>query len=235
MGQKETARQIWDYLRGKGWTPESVAAVLGNMQSESGIIADRWQSDIVGNMNGGYGLVQWTPASKYINWAKNSGLDYKDVISQCKRILWEVDTNQQFIHKTMTFRQFTQSRKTPEELADIFIRNYERPKNPNQPARQVQARYWYDFFINEKSVEIPSAVNNGVTQMQCIYWIPSSTGTHEVAHYFNGVSQKTIPDPDTLSLLRNIYRDNNQKEIPEYHWINAAPWWIRLESVCVKQ
>ena len=24
LGQKETARQIWDYLRNNGWTPEAV-------------------------------------------------------------------------------------------------------------------------------------------------------------------------------------------------------------------
>ncbi|WP_075491092.1 phage tail tip lysozyme [Enterococcus thailandicus] len=60
MGQRETAKQIWDYLTSHEWTKESVAALLGNMQSESGIIADRWESDYIGNMNGGYGLVQWT-------------------------------------------------------------------------------------------------------------------------------------------------------------------------------
>lgn len=63
------------------------------MQSESGIIADRWESDRVGNMNGGYGLVQWTPATKYIDWAKSKGLAYQDVFSQCKRIEWEVANN----------------------------------------------------------------------------------------------------------------------------------------------
>ncbi|WP_270344905.1 phage tail tip lysozyme [Enterococcus thailandicus] len=39
--QEQTAKQIWDYLTSKGWTKEAVSAILGNMQSESGIIADR--------------------------------------------------------------------------------------------------------------------------------------------------------------------------------------------------
>lgn len=75
MGQFETAKTIWDYLVSQGWSKTAVAGLLGNMQSESGIIADRWESDIVGNMSGGYGLVQWTPASKYINWANANGLN----------------------------------------------------------------------------------------------------------------------------------------------------------------
>lgn len=44
MGQRETAKQILDYLTSNGWTQQSVAGLLGNMQSESGIIADRWES-----------------------------------------------------------------------------------------------------------------------------------------------------------------------------------------------
>lgn len=146
MGQKETATQIWTYLIGCGWSKTAVAALLGNMQSESGIIADRWEGDIVGNMNGGYGLVQWTPATKFINWAKSNGLDYRDVISQCKRIEWEVKNNQQFSCPSMTFYQFKVSTDSPENLANIFIKYYERPANPNQPARAQQARYWYNLL-----------------------------------------------------------------------------------------
>ncbi|UCS91465.1 phage tail-type lysozyme [Lactococcus lactis] len=146
MGQQETAKQIWDYLTSRGWTQQSVSALLGNMQSESGIIADRWENDNVGNMSGGYGLVQWTPASKYIDWAKSNGLVYQDVISQCKRLEWEVANSQQFYNPNMTFAQFTKSTQTPEDLANIFIKYYERPLNPDQPARAIQARYWYNLF-----------------------------------------------------------------------------------------
>ncbi|EOH92048.1 hypothetical protein UAO_00588, partial [Enterococcus villorum ATCC 700913] len=148
MGQLETAKTIWNYLVGQGWSKNAVAALLGNMQSESSIIADRWQNDIVGNMTGGYGLVQWTPATKYIDWANTKGLDYKEVISQCKRIEWEVANNQQFICPSMTFQQFKTSNQTPEELANLFLRYYEIPENLNQPARAQQARYWYNELSN---------------------------------------------------------------------------------------
>ncbi|WP_167352159.1 phage tail tip lysozyme [Enterococcus quebecensis] len=157
MTQQQTAQQIWNYLTNQGWTREAVAGVLGNMQSESGIIADRWESDNIGNMTGGYGLVQWTPATKYIHWAQQNGLVYQDVISQCKRLEWEVANGQQFYHPTMSFKQFTQSTQSPEALAEIFIKFYERPLDSNQPIRQTQARYWYNTLkANEKPKPTPS-------------------------------------------------------------------------------
>ncbi|TYC48803.1 hypothetical protein ESZ50_07960 [Weissella muntiaci] len=150
MSQEDNAKIIFDYLVGTdGWSKEAAAGILGNMQSESGIVPDIWESGQIGNMNVGYGLVQWTPASKYITWAQNQGLNYKDIYSQLKRIQWEVNNNQQWINANMSFKQFTQRAVSPEDSAFLFIRYYERPLNPNQPARQTQARYWYEKFKND--------------------------------------------------------------------------------------
>ncbi|MBR3055292.1 MAG: hypothetical protein IKG63_05670 [Streptococcus sp.] len=153
MTQQQVAEQIWDYLTSRGWTKQSVSALLGNMQSESEISADSWESGLIGNMSGGYGLVQWTPATKYINWAQSNGLVYQNVISQCKRLEWEVVNSQQFYNPNMTFAQFTKSTQSPEALADIFIRYYERPFNPNQPARGIQARYWFELLKGNNNTE----------------------------------------------------------------------------------
>jgi len=227
--QQATAQQIWNYLTSKGWTKESVAALLGNMQSESGIIADRWESDIVGNMSGGYGLVQWTPATKYINWANSNGLRYQDVSSQCKRLEWEVANNQQFYSPNMTFQQFTKSTQSPEFLADVFIRCYERPFNPNQPVRQTQARYWYNLLKNTGGVTPPEQTKKGEITMQCIYKRPLGTGVG--MYYFNGVDTVHIQHNDTAVILRKIYKENNGKNMPEFTWTSAEPWHIRLEAV----
>ncbi len=153
LTQQQVAEQIWDYLTSRGWTKQSVSALLGNMQSESEISADSWESGLIGNMSGGYGLVQWTPATKYINWAQSNGLVYQNVISQCKRLEWEVVNSQQFYNPNMTFAQFTKSTQSPEALADIFIRYYERPFNPNQPARGIQARYWFELLKGNNNTE----------------------------------------------------------------------------------
>ncbi len=140
------AQYILDYLSKKGWTKNSVCGMLGNMQTESTINPGIWQGLDEGNLNGGYGLVQWTPATKIIDWCKKHGLDYKEMDSQLQRILWEVDNNQQWMPifaDGMTFKEFTQSHKSPYDLAMIFIHAYERPADPIQPQRGEQASYWF--------------------------------------------------------------------------------------------
>jgi hypothetical protein len=150
------AEYILGYLLNKGWTRNSICAMLGNMQSESSINPARWEGDNVGDTAHGFGLVQWTPATKYLNWASDNNLPYKEMDSNLQRILWEVDNHQQWYATTdypLSFVEFTQSTETPEYLAYAFIANYERPANYNQPARQTQARYWWDNLSGSGTID----------------------------------------------------------------------------------
>lgn len=52
------------------WTIYAIAGALGNIANESAFNPWRWQSDTV-NYDAGYGLVQFTPASGYINGYTN--------------------------------------------------------------------------------------------------------------------------------------------------------------------
>lgn len=75
------------------WSKLAIAAMLGNMEAESTINPGRWENGDINNLNVGYGLVQWTPASKYIDWA---GAAHGNGNKQCERIEWERMTNTQF-------------------------------------------------------------------------------------------------------------------------------------------
>lgn len=57
---------IYNYLSAEGYTMECVSGMLGNMFAESGLNPWRWQNNVV-NYSAGYGLMQFTPASGYIN------------------------------------------------------------------------------------------------------------------------------------------------------------------------
>lgn len=143
------AQYILNYLTARGWSKNAVCGMLGNMQTESTINPGIWQNLDEGNTSLGFGLVQWTPATKLITWANEQGLDYHDIDTQLKRIIWEKDNNVQYIPTSeypMTFAQFAVSNESPETLAQVFLRNYERPANPNQPQRSTQARYWFDHL-----------------------------------------------------------------------------------------
>jgi hypothetical protein len=143
----ENAEYILGYLLPLGWTRNSICGMLGNMQSESSINPARWQSDDVGNMSGGVGLVQWTPATKYLDWCSANGYVYQEMDSNLLRIIYEVDNGLQWFATSsypISFSEFKVSTETPEYLAEAFITNYERPADPTQPLRQTQARYWWD-------------------------------------------------------------------------------------------
>lgn len=62
----DNINMIWSYLSGNGFTREAAAGIMGNMTAESGLNPWRWENDTY-NTSYGYGLVQYTPGSDYIN------------------------------------------------------------------------------------------------------------------------------------------------------------------------
>jgi hypothetical protein len=152
------AQYILDFFTSQGWTKNAVCGMLGNMQTESSINFGIYEGLDSTSSTNGFGLVQWTPNTKYFDWAASNGYANDHVNGELNRILWEVANNQQWISTSsypMTFLEFTQSTDTPENLAQAFIHNYERPANSDQPARSTQARYWYDNLTGGGSNPIP--------------------------------------------------------------------------------
>ena len=151
----DNAQYIADYLIGNGWTQNAVAGILGNMEQESTMNPGLWQDLKYENMSGGYGLVQWTPATEYTSWADRNGYPWGGdtssptvyVNGQLERILWEVRYDQQWIATSafpFSFTAFTQSGEAPEYLAEAFMKNYERPGIPELEKRKQNARYWFE-------------------------------------------------------------------------------------------
>lgn len=142
----ENANYIYSFLSARGWTKESIAGMLGNMETESTINPGRWQNDFEHPSNG-FGLVQWTPSTNYTAWATNNGYEHDDIDGQLIRLDYEIDNGLQWIPTSsypMSFAEFKVSTRSPEELAQAFLLNYERPQNQNQPSRSTQARNWFD-------------------------------------------------------------------------------------------
>lgn len=63
---KENIYELRNFFGGKDYTLECIAGICGNVYSESGLNPWRWQDDTV-DLNAGYGLFQYTPASDYID------------------------------------------------------------------------------------------------------------------------------------------------------------------------
>ena len=150
------ARYICDYLRSltstKRWSVNAICATLGNMEAESGISPGSWEE--ANNTKLGFGLVHWTPASKFIN-ALKAGESKTDIDVQLKRIQAEVDgTYPQWTSgnhsPTLTFSEYTKSTdKSVSALAEYFMRCYEKPATITSSLvseRKRCAEKWYDIL-----------------------------------------------------------------------------------------
>jgi len=127
------AQMVANHFKGSDWSKEAISALVGNMRHESSINPNMYEYGYDWSADRGYGLVQWTPRSKYWNWATGKGLEPRSGDSQLARIDYEVNNNIQWIpiskYNGMTFSQFRQNsgRWSVEYLTEAFTWSYERP------------------------------------------------------------------------------------------------------------
>ena len=149
------ARMVHNQMKLSGWSDKSIAALCGNMRHESSINPDMYEYGYDWSEDRGYGLVQWTPRSKYWDWATNLGLDQRLGTSQVARILYEGAQNIQWISVApynMTFHQFkTNSNNwSVDYLTEAFCWSYERPLQSageaSMPDRKAFANLAYQSF-----------------------------------------------------------------------------------------
>lgn len=129
------AQLVANYFKDKGWTKNAISALCGNMRHESSINPNIWEYGYDHSLERGYGLVQWTPATKYINWANGQGLDWTLGNSQLARINYEQQEGIQWIATSkfpISFNDFTKSTADISYLTESFGACYERPYDLSQ-------------------------------------------------------------------------------------------------------
>lgn len=140
----QNAQMVVNFLNGKDWSKESIAALIGNMRHESSINPNMYEYGYSWGDDRGFGLVQWTPRSKFWDWGLGKGYSETDLRSgdsQLARIDYEVDNDIQYIPNGHSarygevskydfsfadFRQNTQG-LTVNQLTEAFMWNYEGP------------------------------------------------------------------------------------------------------------
>ena len=163
------AKYIYAYLKDKGWTLNAVAGILGNMQHESTINPGRWEGDDPGD-GPGYGLVQWTPYTKYTEWAELNGhSDPSTMDGNLARLIYDFTHNVQY-YATDSYpesrSEFTESTKSAYYLACAFAWNYERSavvlygteeeKEALRQKRGNSATYWYEYLGGSTPTPTPT-------------------------------------------------------------------------------
>lgn len=119
------------------------------MEKESQLNPNFWENKETNNFDKGYGLTQWTLATKYLNWISKRNGEKDDIDWQLNRLIFEVQADylkekgyddkevllaDQWIDShhlnPISFYEFTVSEdKTPEDFAEYFLRCYENPAN----------------------------------------------------------------------------------------------------------
>lgn len=169
---QENVLMMVSILAPLGWTINAVAALAGNQYAESAFNPWRWESDTV-NTARGYGLFQYTPATKYINSSIAAGYTgfapnypmgtggQDDGTAQLLFMHNNVDGG--YIRTNaypLTMEQFRTSTQDPGYLALAWLYNYERPGDPSATAaeRAAQARWWYDWLVDHPYIDKHSSL-----------------------------------------------------------------------------
>ena len=128
--------------------PTYVCSVLGNMQRESITInPGRWQD----GGGSGYGIVQWDPATKYLNWAAKNGYSEISLIGQIEYLVCSMQPGQGEWFDNgkgcyMPYSDFISSNNSISVLTEVFMWSYERPGVPALEQRILYAEYWGNYF-----------------------------------------------------------------------------------------
>lgn len=127
------------------FTVNAICGVLGNVNWESHFNPGQWQSSYqVGDMDGGFGLVQWTPASKIFTALGN---DAYSGAAQTKAIM-DLTANDWIIQSNwpMSWEDFKASDLGAQYLAEVFCKNYERAGDEHMQERKDFAQHWWEVF-----------------------------------------------------------------------------------------
>lgn len=202
------ALEVYKYFSSKGWTLNAIGGILGNMEKESNINPGLWQSLKEGNYSGGFGLVQWTPATNYTDWANANGYSITDPNGQLYWIDALSASTGQWISTSaysMTWNQFKSSSESPEYLASAFLKNFERAGVEVESERRSCARKWYDYL--EKYAEGSKIIDNAVS------WAVNIA--NDDSHGYDQ-THRDGPDYDCSSLICWAYSNAGLNTRPGY-------------------
>lgn len=164
----DNTMMAWSTMHARGWSLLAFCGMWGNVQSESGYNPWRWQSDVVLPVGDSriyyqnahaYGLVQWDPASKYIDGGSGYA-GYGPNYSNRQGALFDGTAQMNFLDETAVssgqyfpnpnynyqisydnYKRITYPSYSFEWATRAWFHNYERGTWDN--GRTVACQYWY--------------------------------------------------------------------------------------------
>lgn len=146
---ENNATEFYGYFNSKGFTIESVAGMLGNLQQESNINPGMKQS---ASASSGWGLIQWTPSSNLTDYATAYGVDWATGEIQTQ-LMWDEIINgygRQWLPKPSlgygyTGAEFSQLTDVA-EACKAYLYERERAEAEALDKRLTYASNWYEYL-----------------------------------------------------------------------------------------
>lgn len=160
----DVAQAVWSFFKNRGFSEPAIAGIMGNMQSESGMIPSRIQGDGTGPAAG---IVQWenynTQSGRWkamADYAASKERDWTDLESQLEYVAMEMANPGTCYWKdetgTMTaagvgpttYEAFKQSTNV-EQATREFEGAFERAGTPHMDARIANAANFYQLYTGK--------------------------------------------------------------------------------------
>ena len=169
--QEINATYIYNELRNAGFTKNAACGILGNMESECGFNPGAWQ--VLNNTSKGFGLVQWTPATRFLDYACDNNIITSATAAAVNNLtnsdpqalmdaeiacmqwccthgdFFAPNSSMQHSGYSMTYSQYKASTLDAGTLAIVFHDHYERSAATAENLQTYRAAYatkWYNFF-----------------------------------------------------------------------------------------
>lgn len=147
----------WARINIKGVTKEAVSALLGNLVQESTI------NPQLGERGGsGYGLFQWTPKSKLVNWCNSNGYHWNRPSGQLARFVYEANNGLQWfsnptanpVNPPYSLKDFLSASDEVATMTRYFMWYYEHPSyDPEINMIAKRIRYAEYYFSDEGGLD----------------------------------------------------------------------------------
>ena len=158
------AEIIWNFLKSKGLSDISTAAIIGNLMAESGL--NTGLEELTARIDKGYGLAQWTfgRRTQLNTYAQTANKPVSDIQVQLQFLWMEIDPNADHTYANLQwggggygwsnqeeiYRQFT-SMTNLDDATALFCWSHERPNATyaHLDKRKSYAKQVYDLYAGK--------------------------------------------------------------------------------------
>lgn len=138
------ATEIWFYLKGLGYNDYVCAGILGNMMTEAGGQSLNINPSVKNSSGGHYGVCQWS--IRYYPEVNGTDLNFQ-LNYLANSIKYQINTYGNNYSNGFNYEEFLQITDA-KEAALSFALTYERCGDSSYEARQNNAIFAYEYFVN---------------------------------------------------------------------------------------